>query len=476
MDASCVRNFCRRYGLTCRQGLAPSASLQKAEGQDSRSPIHGYVTQRDHNTLHHRLNSETASPKLSMPHGDRAKYCAPAQSGSHAAGFATDRPSPSMLRQRHSTFNIDTVSNAHSGMRASRSPSAKFVFGATQGLSDFEHEAAVRSLSNQTNPYAREECGQHAHDCNINEEKSTNDHLTSRVDGYNLKASVQNWDQEHLNAQEQQQRSLHLSYCSPRNRHCDQVNVPVASMNTSASDVADASCDRLYVVVQRANAALAASGALSKELSEASSFHAIDAKHSLTSATSMESPGSPGRSQLFSQRLCSLVISTNGDIDSSSSIESSPVVKVLTNSGIQSREVFAASSVSDWDGHTGISMNIPKFANTAPILMIRRGGSHSSSGSNHSSRFESLDDLNHSENHKQDSNVCVEQCMRLLQRQKLRSGTDALRPKSAGRDTRKSVRPDLASGLGFKTIETTSRITSDAVRVRRSSRYCLIII
>jgi hypothetical protein len=380
-----------------------------------------------------------------------------------------------MLRQRQSTFNTDTASNLHSTSRASRSPSNKFVFGAIQGLSDFEHEAAVRSPSNQTNPpLAPKECAQNTSNSNVIGNQSSDDYSPSRLDDCDMKASEQTWDQQHLNTQDQQERSLHLNSCSPRNRLHERVNIPVSSMNPSASDLADGSCERLHVVVQRANAALAASGALSKELSEASSFHVIDAKHSFTSSTLTRSPGSPGISQqLFSQKPRSFTIATNDGIDSC--VGSSSVENFLSDSIDQSREVFTALNVSDRDDHTGVSMKIPKSANSAPILMIRRGSSNSSSGSTHSSRLESLDDSNHIEHRKRDSNVCVEQCVKLLQRQKLRSGTDALRPKSAGRDTRKSVRPDLASGLGFKTIDAASRTTSvDAVRVRQSN--CLLCI
>ena len=58
-----------------------------------------------------------------------------------------------------------------------------------------------------------------------------------------------------------------------------------------------------------------------------------------------------------------------------------------------------------------------------------------------------------------------EQSVGKVQRLKLRSGIGEIRPTSAGEGARRSVRPDLASGLGFKTIHRTSVKVSDSDRV-----------
>jgi hypothetical protein len=462
-DIEVNRNFCcfnlrRRYGLTCRQGLAPSNVLQQGEGKAAKSPIHGYITQRGYNMMRQHDHSETASPKISLPQGDWVKNCSTSQVGLSAGGFATDRPSPSVKRhqQKDDSLNIEFASHARSRTNVPCSPSGVRVLDTRQGLMNFGHEGHLfaQSPCNQTITLAHEPVGQIAANIIGGNSEQKCDHVSSRLNGSDVKTLEQS-----LSAQEQQQRLSYVHHQSPPQQLNDHVDFPVPLINLSASEASCATPDRMHVVMHRATAALEASNALSKELSE---MYSPNTAHAKSTPTLVKPTGDPSQSRVISQKPRSLAIAVSDDCDSSSGVG-----QLLPDLGIQFKEVSAAPESSICGISTEISVNIPRNANTAPILMIRRGSSNSSNGSTHSGISESFDDSAASECHKFDSNVCLDQSITPLHRQKLRSGTDALRPRSAGQSSHRSVRPDLASGLGFKTIDFTSRKSSDSVRVRQ---------
>jgi hypothetical protein len=217
--------------------------------------------------------------------------------------------------------------------------------------------------------------------------------------------------------------------------------------------------------MQRACAAITTSGLLSKELSEFGSPHHSDAIRSPSIATPIQSSGAHNPSLATPLRRHPLDASVSESIlfNSTPNVESqaaSTLAQCHTEAGDRTRE---APEATNWDMSSEILKNTPVNAATAPFILIRRGSSNSSSDSVCSSRLQFVDDS--AFQHKLDADFFVERQIETLQRQKLRSGISALRPTSAGAGVRRSVRPDLVSGLGFKSIDSTSIKTSDAIRV-----------
>lgn len=403
--AVCGRNRCHRFGLTCRQGLAPCNALPQAPN----SPIYGFITQRSHNTLQQQVihsHSEAVSPKISLSHGNRTPHRAFALASPSAAGSATDRPSPSAqrLRQQNNNSIMHPESNPTSALEASRFSPHNLTVNSIQRPSASEHGHSHRSPFNQR---------------------------------------------------------------SPRNHGSHSVDANFSSSNVPAFDAAPATPERLSAVMQRACAAVATSGLLSKELSQLDSPHNSDAIRSTPVTTPIQSNGGPNQSLATPQRPRPLdaVVSDSILFHSSPNVESqaaSIVAHCHTESSDGIRDVPAATN---WDMSSEFLKNTPINAATAPVILIRRGSSNSSSDSTRSSRLQFVDDPATAE-HKLDADFFVERQIETLQRQKLRSGISALRPTSAGAGARRSVRPDLVSGLGFKSIDSACLKTSDAIRVR----------
>jgi hypothetical protein len=219
--------------------------------------------------------------------------------------------------------------------------------------------------------------------------------------------------------------------------------------------------------MQRACAAITTSGLLSKELSEFGSPHHSDAIRSPSIATPIQSNGAhnPSLATPLRRHPLDAVVSDSILFHSSPNVESqaaSTLAQCHTEAGDRTREALEATN---WDMSSEILKNTPVNAATAPVILIRRGSSNSSSDSVRSSKLQCVDGSATSQ-HKLDADLFVERQIETLQRQKLRSGISALRPTSAGAGVRRSVRPDLVSGLGFKSIDSSSIKTSDAIRVR----------
>jgi hypothetical protein len=237
---------------------------------------------------------------------------------------------------------------------------------------------------------------------------------------------------------------------------------------------APATPDRLHVAVSRADAALAASDALSKEFLAVRSPSNIGMIHSGSDSAS-EIKTSTRSSQILchSHKSRSLAVVSSDDNDGSSSSSShcgtEDVLQQLhSNLGIQ--PVAASPAKAETKDVASTAFSITTSAHTAPILLVRRGSSNSSSGSSNGLKLDANGDSANSECHNLQPEFYVDggRSVAALQRQRLRSGAGALRPTSAG-GARKGVRPDLASGLGFKTVDVTSRKSSDGVRVRCSA-------
>jgi hypothetical protein len=301
---------------------------------------------------------------------------------------------------------------------------------------------------------------------------------SSEVGGDDVEPEERSLDKEHFVTQLKQQRSGDVQQLLQRKEQGKHVEVPVFAAQASAAAAAQATPERLNMVMSRASAALAASGALSRQLSDVSSPTTVAAKTSPLTASwqaTIQSCSTPGQSHSLSQRPSALAVSVSDDSGSDSSSSSgSDAAAVLeqfqANLAIKSVGVVAAATTPRRaDAYTGISVTIPASANTAPILLVRQGSSNSSSGSASGSRVEPTGHSTSSDNPKLDAGFYLDGTVGISHRQKLRTGNiAALRPMSAGGGTRKSVRPDLASGLGFKTIDVNSR--SDSVRVRDTSK------
>ena len=459
----CFRNFCCRYGLTCRQGLAPCSSLQQAPEDAVRSPIHGYVTQRGERTTDQRLDQQGTPSKLSLPSDDSVTQSRvqPAHSGLSAGGFATDRPSPSAQRLRYGA-PISSTSNASSGTLASRSPVGMLVLDAR---TEAKSEAIALSPSNGAAVAPRDAQGQHvfASTCDIEANKTADNPVYVN--------RPQALERRHV--------SGHAPHESQRSRHDNGEVSGLSAFIQSAA--APATPERLHGAMSRANAALAASDALSREFSIVRSPSDVGANHSGANHSNssftkeIKLPASPSQGLCQSQKPRSLALVSSDDSDSSASSSSQcgaeDVLRQLhANLGIQPAIVSPARLDTKEVASAVFSVTIPASVNTAPIMLVRRGSSNSSSGSSNGRKLDVTDDSAISESHKLQPQFYVDdgRSVAALQRQKLRSGVGALRPTSAG-GARKSVRPDLASGLGFKTVDVTSRKSTDAVRVHYSS-------
>ncbi len=279
-------------------------------------------------------------------------------------------------------------------------------------------------------------------------------------------------------ALERRHVSGHAPHESQRSRNDNgEVSGSSAFIQSAA---APATPERLHVAMSRANAALAASDALSREFLIVRSPSDVGANHSSSSSTKeIKLPASPSQGLCQSQKPRSLAVVSSDDSDSSTSSSSQcgaeDVLRQLhVNLGTQPAIASPARVDTKEVAPALFSVTIPASVNTAPILLVRRGSSNSSSGS---SKLDVTDDSAISESHKLQPEFYVDdgRSVAALQRQKLRSGVAALRPTSAG-GARKSVRPDLASGLGFKTVDVTSRKSTDAVRVHYSSCHPSIFV
>lgn len=237
-----------------------------------------------------------------------------------------------------------------------------------------------------------------------------------------------------------------------------------------SSHAARTTPNRLHGVMSRANAALSESDALTREFvvsrspSDFGAIHLNAAKEMKISAST-----SQGHVQCQTHRLPSLAGVSSDDIDSSSSRETQQFHSDLS---LRSPHASVSSRVPEDDVSLRLSLDIPISVNTAPILLISRGSSNSSSASandcNSEVRYDSA--ISDPCQLQPDCGANCGMTVARLQRQKLRSGIGAMRPTSAG-GARKTVRPDLASGFGFKTVDVISRVSSDTVRVQHSSCF-----
>jgi len=150
VSESTFSNISRRYGLTCRQGLAPSSCLFN-QGAAVRSPVHGYITQRGENVLHQQHFSQPMFQKLLLPtERNSADTHVDMHLGSPGKGFATDRPSPSAQRMRlyHGASSCDIASNSHSNVNVSRSPADNINVTARNYLVTLNDETCPQSHLN----------------------------------------------------------------------------------------------------------------------------------------------------------------------------------------------------------------------------------------------------------------------------------------------------------------------------------------
>lgn len=455
--------------------MAPHNPLQSPQGAAVRSPVHGYVTQRGDRIQHQQQQqSQSTAPKLLLPADSQPAHdYVHMRSGSSAGGFATDRPSPSAQRQRlhHnvSSSGIEVASIAAAGLVLSKSPASKLVLGACQDAFNVEKDNIHGLQSYEDIVPAREPELNITAICVADGNESSSGKCSSDLDGYHIKSE----EKDHLNKQMQHQHSVDVQHQRQRS---EQVEILVPAAKASATASAPATPDRLSMVVSRATAALAASGALSRELYDGCSPSTVAVKPSpLTTSwqATVQSCSSPGLP--ISQRPLSFAVDLSddsaSDCSSSSGCEAAAVLDQFHTNLLSIKSVVATATPPKADISNGISLTIPASANTAPILLIRHGSSNSSSGSANGSRVESFDNSNSFANTKLDAGFFVDGLVGTSHRQRLRSGNiGSLRPTSAGGGTRKGVRPDLASGLGFKSIEVTSRKSADHIRVRNASQ------
>lgn len=294
----------------------------------------------------------------------------------------------------------------------------------------------------------------------FNPKQRKSDHHFFHVDGFRINAREEKRDQEVQNTDVQSHNESHENL---------RADVFDDSAKVSSSAAAAPTPDRLSMVVLRASA-LAASDALSKELSDVRSPSAADSTHSISTSITIKPPASPTPSRLFAKNIRSpaVFVSEDSASDASSSSEgkSAAVFQELhANIRIESPKLVVATAPAKEDFSSGLLFKKNMSVKSAPIVLLRRGSSNSSSSSITCERQNYNDDSVISGHDTAHVDSWFEQSVGKVQRLKLRSGIGEIRPTSAGEGARRSVRPDLASGLGFKTIHRTSVKVSDADRV-----------
>jgi hypothetical protein len=371
-------------------------------------------------------------------------------------GFATDRPSPSAQRMRlyHGASSCDIASNSHSCENTSRSPGDNIDRMACNYLVTSNNETCAQSQSNENTARTPELKFPGDLTDLFNQKRRKSDNHFFDVDGSRINVREEKRDQEVQNPDVQSHNEIHENL---------RAGVFDDSAKIAPSAAAAPTPDRLSMVMLRASAALAASDALSKELLDVRSPSAADSTHFISTSTTIKPPASPTPSRLFAKQIRSPAVYVSEDSASDSSEGKSAAVfrELHANIRIESPKLVVATAPAKEDFSSGLLFKSNTPVKSAPIVLLRRGSSNSSSSSINGERQNYNDDSVISGHDTEHVDSWFEQSVRKAQRLKLRSGIGEIRPTSAGSGARRSVRPDLASGLGFKTIHRTSVTVSD---------------
>jgi hypothetical protein len=383
------------------------------------SPVHGYNTQRgDHILSQHQQRRSTPS-KVSLLEDSSQPYShSPINLGA-SGGFFTDRPSSSAPRLKN-VAPASITSESASAMTGYGVPPCKSVFEAFSGLND----KTILLASNG-----------------------------AAVDPGDVEQQFEH-NESRLN-------------CIPK-----RIDI------LASSALAPATPDRMHLATSRANAALSASDALSQEFHVTNTPSEFESIYPIFDRTrDLKAPITPSWvcSQMQKPRSRPVFSSIDSDCGSSSShgidADGAPE-QCHTNFDIHPVITSVSTdTIGDVSSRFPLTIPMPVPVNTVPVILIRRGSSNDSSNSPNGCKSDVSDDLaitvhrtvqpEFHINRDQGSSVTTSN------RQKLRSGIGPLRPTSAG-GARKTVRPDLASGLGFKPVDMISQISSDTVRVNYS--------
>lgn len=288
-------------------------------------------------------------------------------------------------------------------------------------------------------------------------------------DGFRISDREENRTRELLNLDVQSHNERR------ENLHCTSADVFDDSAKHVPSVTSVPSSDTLSLLLLRASATLAASDALSQELLDVRSPSAADSMQCLSTPQKVTPHDSPTPSQFFAKQTLSPAAFVSedraSDASSSSPDKSVAVVQELhSNLSTQSPKLVIATARAKEDFSSELLLMNSMPTKSAPVVLLRRGSSNSSSSSHNGERLNFHDDSVISRNHAAHADPCLEQSVGKVQRLKLRSRIGDIRPSSADRGVHRSVRPDLASGLGFRAIHTgpVKVSASDADRVSLS--------